>query len=250
MKRVVLSSQEDGTQSNSSTSPSSPPPVENTRMQRTVRQQKQSLPPELMEILVPSLKVGAAAGACGLFAGAVAGIVRSAPTVFFSVIAGGQWFTLATSYSATRLVSLKHFAEDEPTPGDKLKASTVAGGVAGTLGGLLRGPRNVIPGALMFSLFGAGGQAIANWRSAKAALSSATNTPPKSGRGFWSKWSPITPLSDEDYEKILEEKLLRVEADIALVDDRIKEIRESKSQKAKDEAPGSEKPSSAPSSKA
>jgi hypothetical protein len=37
-------------------------------------------------------------GACGLFTGAVAGIIRSAPTAFFSVIAGGQWFTLATSY--------------------------------------------------------------------------------------------------------------------------------------------------------
>ncbi|KAK4106343.1 hypothetical protein N658DRAFT_512207 [Parathielavia hyrcaniae] len=201
-----------------------------------------------MEILVPSLKVGATAGACGLFTGAVAGIVRSAPTVFFSILAGGQWFTLATSYYATRLASLKHFAEDEPTPGDKLKASTVAGGVAGTLGGLLRGPRNVIPGAVMFSLFGAGGQAIANWRTASAAESSATDT--KSGRGLWSKWSPITPLSDKDYEKILEEKLLRVEADIALIDDRIKEIHESESQKANDELPGCEKSNPAPSSKA
>lgn len=86
----------------------------------------------------------------------------------------------------------------------------------------------MIPGALVFSLFGAGGQAIANWRARRAA-----NAPPSEGNGFWSKWSPITPLSDEDYEKILEERLLRVEADIAIVDDHIKELRESESQSKK-----------------
>jgi hypothetical protein len=74
----------------------------------------------------------------------------------------------------------------------------------------------------MFSLFGAGGQVIANWRATRIA-----NAAPKTSSGFWSKWSPIKPLSDRDYEHILEEKLLRVEADIALIDDRIKELRES-----------------------
>lgn len=40
-----------------------------------------------------------------------------------------------------------------------------------------------------------------------------------------SKWSPITRLSDEDYEKTLQEKLLRIEADIALIDDDIQALR-------------------------
>jgi hypothetical protein len=102
----------------------------------------------------------------------------------------------------------------------------------------------------MFSLFGAGGQAIVNWRAKRAANSAATNAPSKPSRGFWSKWSPISPLSDEDYEKILEERLLRVEADIALVDDRIKEIREAEGQTTKEEAPGSEKPNPTTSTKA
>ena len=77
----------------------------------------------------------------------------------------------------------------------------------------------------MFSLFGAGGQAIANWRATRIA-----NATPKTSSGFWSRWSPIKQLSDQDYVNILEEKLLRVEADIALIDDRIKELRESESQ--------------------
>ncbi|KAK4044699.1 hypothetical protein C8A01DRAFT_11918 [Parachaetomium inaequale] len=227
MKRMVVQNPEDeNRQSRSSTSSPSPPPAAETGpVERTRPRQNQSFPPDLMEILVPSLKVGAAAGACGVFTGAAAGIIRSAPTLFFSVIAGGQWFTLGTSYYATRLICLRHFGEGEQTPGDKVKASTVAGGVAGTMGGLLRGPRNIIPGAVMFSLFGAGGQAIANWRATRIA-----NAAPKTSSGFWSRWSPIKQLSDQDYENILEEKLLRVEADIALIDDRIKELRESESQ--------------------
>lgn len=85
----------------------------------------------------------------------------------------------------------------------------------------------------MFSVLGAGGQAIANWRAAKVA--EAANAPPTpTTKGFWSRWSPITPLSDQDYEKIIEERLLRVDADIALVDDHIKELRESESQTKKD----------------
>ncbi|KAL2017875.1 hypothetical protein VTK56DRAFT_1579 [Thermocarpiscus australiensis] len=226
MKRVVLQDPEHETHNSTPVPPQGPQPRE-----RKPSQQRQSLPPELMEIVVPSLKVGAVAGACGLFTGAAAGIIRSAPTFFFSVITGGQWFTLASSYYAARQVALNHLrpGEEEPGPSEKLNASTVAGGVAGTFGGLLRGPRNVIPGALMFSIFGAGGQAIANWRAAKA--QSFPSTPDK---GFWSKWSPVTRLSDQDYEKILEEKLLRVEADIAVVDDHIRELRESEKRKKED----------------
>ena len=41
-----------------------------------------------------------------------------------------------------------------------------------------------------------------------------------------SKYSPLTFLSDKEYETILEEKLLRLEAEIAVVDDNIKELRD------------------------
>jgi len=72
-------------------------------------------------------------------------------------------------------------------------------------------------------MLGAGGQVVDNWWMARKAKS-----PPSSEKGgFWSKWSPVTWLSDQDYEKILEERILRIEADIALIDDRIKELRES-----------------------
>ena len=40
-----------------------------------------------------------------------------------------------------------------------------------------------------------------------------------------SKYSPMKVLSDEEYEKVLREKLVRVDADIALVNEDIKKMR-------------------------
>lgn len=40
-----------------------------------------------------------------------------------------------------------------------------------------------------------------------------------------STWSPMKPLTDEEYEKILQQKLLKVEVEISLVDDQIAELR-------------------------
>jgi hypothetical protein len=75
------------------------------------------LPPELMEIVTPSLKVGVTvgktaavctstmksqklipSGTLGLFTGAAAGILRSAPPALFSIVMGGQMFALSSSY--------------------------------------------------------------------------------------------------------------------------------------------------------
>jgi hypothetical protein len=36
-----------------------------------------------------------------------------------------------------------------------------------------------------------------------------------------SKWSPLKPLPDDEYEKMLDEKILRLDAEIALVDEHI-----------------------------
>ncbi|KAK1751614.1 hypothetical protein QBC47DRAFT_390554 [Echria macrotheca] len=187
------------------------------------RPRRDVLPPEIVEIMVPSLKVGAAAGLLGAFTGAAAGIIRSAPPVLFSLAMGGQWFALSSSYYASRQVALNALRKGEDiTPTEKVKASAVAGGFAGMVGGAIRGPKNIVPGVIMFSLFGGAGQMIANaitWRPSS-----------EPSKGFLrSKWSPVTYLSDQEYEKILREKLLRVDAEIAVVDDTIREIREAQS---------------------
>jgi hypothetical protein len=45
------------------------------------------------------------------------------------------------------------------------------------------------------------------------------------------KWSPMEVLTDERYEEMLQEKLLKIEVEIALVDDRI-EIYKQKAREA------------------
>lgn len=39
------------------------------------------------------------------------------------------------------------------------------------------------------------------------------------------RWSPMQNLSDEQYENMLKEKLLHVDAEIAVIDDKIMELR-------------------------
>lgn len=78
---------------------------------------------------------------------------------------------------------------------------------------LLRGPRNILPGAVVFSLLGAGGQFASNRWSARE------GSPKKTSDWFTSKWSPMKKLSDEEYKAMLEEKILRVEADLAILEE-------------------------------
>ena len=43
---------------------------------------------------------------------------------------------------------------------------------------------------------------------------------------FSSKWSPLRKLSDDEYEDFMSEKMLKVEAQIALIDDKMAELLE------------------------
>lgn len=85
----------------------------------------------------------------------------------------------------------------------------------------------------MFSLFGFTGQYIYNIFFDKSAASSSDNTSSQQqqpqGNFFQrladKKWTPFSVLSDVEYEDMLKEKILRLDADIALVDDRIVALR-------------------------
>lgn len=72
----------------------------------------------------------------------------------------------------------------------------------------------------MWGVLGAGGQIIANGMS---------NRKPKvkDENDSWlrSNWSPLRKLTDQEYIDMMEEKILRVDADIALIDDRIAELK-------------------------
>lgn len=113
---------------------------------------------------------------------------------------------------------------------------------------------------IMFSLFGFAGQYIYNaldahddnsrgqllspplqTKSSTKANHEITDTQDaKSEEPLWkrvlnSKWSPMKVLSDEQYEKILREKLLRVEAELAIVDEDIEKVKQRERRRHRDE---------------
>ncbi|KAG6364955.1 hypothetical protein INS49_006560 [Diaporthe citri] len=193
------------------------PPAPETQPRAPGSWQGRSEPPdEAMDVLARSVQLGAAAGACGMLFGATSGIIRGVKTpVLFSLVSGFQWFGISSVFYGTRkLVIARYGPEHNVTPAQKVGASAIAGAVSVVpVGLLLRGPRSILPGAIVFSLLGAGGQFASNrW-------SGPENSPKKSSGWFTSKWSPMTKLSDEDYKTMLEEKILRVEADLAILDE-------------------------------
>ncbi|KAL3478670.1 hypothetical protein BJX99DRAFT_256318 [Aspergillus californicus] len=129
--------------------------------------------------------------------------------------------------SGLRSNLLTHYYEDKATSKQRGYASTVSGGVAGGAVTRLMGGR-LIPGMVVFSLLGYVGQisynAIDRWQLEKA------NTPSKPflERMAQSKWIPLKSLSDDEYRGILGEKVLSIEAEIALIDDKIEELEKAK----------------------
>ncbi|EPE10978.1 hypothetical protein F503_06073 [Ophiostoma piceae UAMH 11346] len=185
---------------------------------------KVQVPAHVAEILAPSLQVGLGAGTVGLFVGAASGIIRSAAPVLFSLVTGAQWFALSSSYYAARMTVLQEMGRQKTiTSSDKIKASALAGATAGAVGGALRGPRNILPAIAVFSLVGAGGQVIFNRMPSEAAAE-----PDTAKSWLDSKWSPVKPLTDDEYTEFIDEKILKIDVEISLVDDKLAELRAAK----------------------
>jgi hypothetical protein len=118
------------------------------------------------------------------------------------------------------------------TPRELLAASSIAGGLTGgVMGFLIRGKSNAAPGAIMFSLAGFAGQAAFNTLSARSEI---TEQEPKPN--FWKRmseksWSPVTIMSDEEYAALLREKMIKVDAELSILDDRIAALRKEQRQR-------------------
>jgi hypothetical protein len=204
--------------------------------------------------------------------GAIYGTLRTQIPILFAVVSGVQCFTIGTTFwmartavlnqtglhnwwNYTRGVPMHPRYDLNPSVHDKVRASTVAGAFTGcSLGLLFRGPRNVIPGTLMFTLFGWGGQQGYNFLDKRnshelreqAQLKAIGEEKPKETlmqKFAKSKWSPMSVLTDEQYEEMLQEKLLKVEAEIAIIDERIEGVKkmalEAEKQRALKELEGS-----------
>lgn len=128
--------------------------------------------------------------------------------------------------------------EDQLKPFDKLQASTIAGSITGALSGALRtypsaphhsylstniapgGPAKILPSTLLYGVIGLVGQGIGNrWQASK-------NAPKDDSGGFMRTWSPLKKLTDEEYLDMMNDKILKVEVDIALIDEKIADLRQ------------------------
>ncbi|KAI1029901.1 hypothetical protein LB503_008194 [Fusarium chuoi] len=189
----------------------------------SVRQRQSSrglFSPEVVDLVVPPLKFGGYAGTAGVLAGVGGSIFQEANPIIWGAVSGFQWFTLGTSFWFTRSIIVKAWGGEERLKnGDKTIASAIAGTAAGSVGGLIRGPKNILPAMFVFTIVGAGGQMIAN--------RTATRKPKvhDEKESFWSRWSPLKKLTDQEYRDMMSEKMLRIDADIALIDDRIAELK-------------------------
>ena len=172
-------------------------------------------------------------GSAGLLFGGVFGVIRSSTPVIFALASSIQWFALGSTFYLAR-TGISHAWEVRPTspPENRVKVSAAAGGITGGfVGGVIRGRGNIIPGTIMFTIFGYIGQSLYNTideRNTRKSQQEATEG--NEAGSLWrrianSKWSPMKVLTDEEYEKILQEKLLRVRAEIAVLDDDIEKLK-------------------------
>ncbi|PGH10505.1 hypothetical protein AJ79_05433 [Helicocarpus griseus UAMH5409] len=174
---------------------------------------------------MPALKVGAWSGASGLIFGGITGVLRSPNPVIHSIAAGAHWAAFGTSTWWLRSNILRVQFDNKPTRGQQAFASTISSGLSG--GAISYSiHRRFIPGAVIFGLVGFLGQK--SYDVVEAWQSSRDKTAPKKPLGqrlLESKWMLLKQLSDEDYIAMLNEKLLVVNAEIAVIDDKIAALR-------------------------
>ncbi|MCJ1354912.1 MAG: hypothetical protein MMC33_004902 [Icmadophila ericetorum] len=178
------------------------------------------------------LQVGAVAGLLALPVGAITGLIRSRPRPgVFAFATAVQWFVLGSSFWASRsqILSTRKLPNQPFSSRDRTIASTFAGGIAGGLTGhLMRGHSSIIPGILTFSLLGFGAQSL--YSELDEQKTRLLDSNPPQGKPLWHriadmKWSPMKVLTDEEYRELLREKLVKAEAEIAILDEDIEKLR-------------------------
>ncbi|KOS16785.1 hypothetical protein ESCO_004650 [Escovopsis weberi] len=181
------------------------------------------LPPEIADMMVAPAKVGAWSGTAGALAGVAGAIGRDTNVVASGIVSGAQWFALGGTFWFARSITARSMGgEDRMSSSDKIQASAVGGSAAGAMAGLIRGPARILPAMAVWGVLGATGQLVAN-RLSRREPKAKKNEDDSS----WlrSRWSPLKKLTDDEYIKLMEDKIFKVDVDIALIDDRIAELR-------------------------
>jgi len=167
---------------------------------------------------------GGTAALAGTFSAFYA-TVKGRSAVLWTVAAGGQGFVLGSTFWLSRTVLRNNAAEHHVlSRKEELMYSSLAGSFAGMAGGALRGRGNIIPGAIAFGLMGLGGQA--SYVAFERMAESPRESRPLLDRLSDSKWWPLKSISDADYEKELTEKIVGLEADIAMIDEKLAALKQ------------------------
>ncbi|OAL40495.1 hypothetical protein AYO20_00231 [Fonsecaea nubica] len=173
---------------------------------------------------VPALYVGAATGACGAAYGGVAGtLIQTTNPLAYTAFSATQWFCAGTTFFYCRSLLLAG-ALNRDNDLHKIAASSIAGSCSGVVFANFLPRGSLLTGGIMFGVIGALTQAGLNTTHGTTSI---TQLSSRLRNGF-AAFSPMKSLSDKEYEDLLSEKLLRVEAEIAVLDDKIATLRAAK----------------------
>lgn len=178
-----------------------------------------------LDPVLPALGVGAFTGASGLAVGLITGSLRSAHPALFAAVSGAQWFGLGTTFWYTRSAIGNVAFGGRLRRDQEVACSTVAGSLTGGINGAFRSRSNILPGAIVLGLLGFAGQYGYNVFSGRTTSESEKGSLLQ--RFAAMKWVPLKSLSNQEYENMLNEKILSTEAEIAIIDERIAALRSS-----------------------
>ncbi|KAI5288461.1 hypothetical protein KEM52_001140 [Ascosphaera acerosa] len=182
-------------------------------------------------------KVGSVAGALGLLYGATTGVLRGRHPVIRSIAMGIQWSVFGASFWTLRSLALSYgLAGDQPaSPLQRAAITAAASGLAGGVTTYTLVSRRFLPAFLALGAGGFIGQRVYDavdamqLRQAEEAAADpavrAQRKKPLEQRLLESKWTLLKPLSDEDYVEMLEDRKTQVEVEIALVEEKMAELR-------------------------
>ena len=194
-------------------------------------------------------------GISGTIVGSIWALYRSRYPRLLTTLYGLQSFAIGSTFWATRstLLHIRPFSDnasmsEPPSPVDRLTASTISGGLAGgSILAIAGGRRAFVPGTLVYALMGFAGQSAFIWANERHARSAEIDGIQKDGeavgreelKGGWidrvagMKWTGLTKLSNEEYAGMLAEKVLKIDAQIAIIDEQIEKLKvEEKDQQA------------------
>jgi len=88
-----------------------------------------------------------------------------------------------------------------------------------------------LPAGLIFSIIAGAGQGIVNLQERTEGEENNMSSDPTASSGVlqWlvkQKWSPVGVLTNDQYTQILKGRILNLDVDIAMIDDRIRDIKQ------------------------